>query len=36
MTDRYTYQVTWSSEDDEYVGLCTEFPSLRIGPMSLS
>ena len=28
MTDRYTYQVTWSSEDDEYVGLCTEFPSL--------
>ena len=28
MTDRYTYQVTWSSEDDEYVGLCAEFPSL--------
>ena len=28
MTDRYTYQVTWSSEDDEYVGLCAEFPSM--------
>ena len=28
MKDRYTYQVTWSSEDDEYVGLCAEFPSL--------
>jgi predicted HicB family RNase H-like nuclease len=26
--DRYTYRVTWSEEDDEYVGLCTEFPSL--------
>ena len=28
MTDLYTYQVTWSAEDDEYVGLCAEFPSL--------
>ena len=28
MTDRYTYRVTWSAEDGEYVGLCTEFPSL--------
>ena len=28
MTDHYTYQVTWSAEDDEYVGLCVEFPSL--------
>ena len=28
MTDHYTYQVTWSAEDDEYVGLCAEFPSL--------
>ena len=28
MTDHYTYLVTWSGEDDEYVGLCTEFPSL--------
>ena len=27
MTDHYTYQVTWSAEDREYVGLCAEFPS---------
>lgn len=27
-TDKYTYRVTWSDEDQEYVGLCTEFPSL--------
>lgn len=26
--DRYTYRVTWSEEDDEYVGLCVEYPSL--------
>jgi predicted HicB family RNase H-like nuclease len=26
--DRYTYRVTWSGDDNEYVGLCTEFPSL--------
>jgi predicted HicB family RNase H-like nuclease len=26
--DRYTYRVTWSDGDSEYVGLCTEFPSL--------
>ena len=26
--DRYTYRVTWSEEDREYVGLCAEFPSL--------
>ncbi len=26
--DRYTYRVTWSDEDHEYVGLCAEFPSL--------
>jgi len=26
--DRYTYRVTWSEEDREYVGLCLEFPSL--------
>ena len=26
--DRYTYRVTWSEEDDQYVGLCAEFPSL--------
>ena len=24
----YTYRVTWSPEDKEHVGLCTEFPSL--------
>ena len=28
MTDRYTYRVSWSPEDEEYVGLCFEFPSL--------
>jgi predicted HicB family RNase H-like nuclease len=26
--DHYTYRVTWSADDDEYVGLCAEFPSL--------
>jgi predicted HicB family RNase H-like nuclease len=26
--DRYTYRVTWSEDDEEHVGLCTEFPSL--------
>ncbi|RJP30099.1 MAG: type II toxin-antitoxin system HicB family antitoxin [Candidatus Omnitrophota bacterium] len=26
--DRYTYRVTWSEEDQEYVGSCAEFPSL--------
>jgi predicted RNase H-like HicB family nuclease len=26
--DRYTYRVTWSPEDGEYVGVCAEFPSL--------
>jgi predicted HicB family RNase H-like nuclease len=24
----YTYRVTWSAEDNEYLGLCAEFPSL--------
>ena len=24
----YTYRVTWSPEDNEHIGLCTEFPSL--------
>jgi len=24
----YTYRVTWSEDDREYVGLCAEFPSL--------
>lgn len=27
-SDRYTYRVTWSDEDGEYIGLCAEFPSL--------
>jgi predicted RNase H-like HicB family nuclease len=26
--NRYTYRVTWSDDDNEYVGLCTKFPSL--------
>ena len=28
LTNRYTYRVTWSEDDQEHVGLCTEFPSL--------
>ena len=28
VVDPYTYRVTWSEEDNEYVGLCAEFPSL--------
>ncbi len=26
--DKYTYRVMWSEEDEEFVGLCAEFPSL--------
>ncbi len=26
--DHYTYRVTWSQEDGEYLGLCVELPSL--------
>ena len=26
--DKYTYRVTWSEDDAEYVGLCAEFSSL--------
>lgn len=26
--NHYTYRVTWSAEDNEHVGLCSEFPSL--------
>jgi predicted HicB family RNase H-like nuclease len=26
--DHYTYRVTWSEEDGEYVGICAEFHSL--------
>ncbi len=28
MQDHYTYKVTWSAEDGEYLALCIEFPSL--------
>ena len=28
VTDHYTYRITWSVEDGEYVGLCAEFPLL--------
>lgn len=27
-SDKYTYRVMWSEEDNEHVGLCAEFPSL--------
>jgi len=26
--DHYTYRITWSEDDQEFVGLCAEFPSL--------
>ncbi|MGI0481965.1 type II toxin-antitoxin system HicB family antitoxin [Geminocystis sp. CENA526] len=26
--EHYSYRVIWSAEDQEFVGLCTEFPSL--------
>ncbi len=26
--DKYSYRVTWSEDDQEYVGLCAEFPGL--------
>lgn len=28
MSADYTYRVTWSTEDEEHMGLCAEFPSL--------
>ena len=28
MNDRYTYRVTWSDDDQEYLGQCVEFASL--------
>jgi len=28
MHDKYSYRVLWSDEDNEYVGLCAELPSL--------
>lgn len=26
--DKYTYRISWSEEDGEFVGLCAEFPGL--------
>ena len=26
--NHYTYRIIWSEEDQEYIGLCSEFPSL--------
>lgn len=28
MESHYTYRISWSPEDQEYIGLCAEFPSL--------
>lgn len=28
MADHFTYRVSWSKDDREYVGTCAEFPSL--------
>lgn len=28
MQEKYSYRVIWSDSDNEYVGLCAEFPSL--------
>lgn len=28
LSDKYAYRVIWSEEDNEFVGLCAEFPSL--------
>jgi predicted RNase H-like HicB family nuclease len=28
IAEHYTYRVSWSDEDDEYVATCVEFPSL--------
>ena len=28
MADHFTYRVSWSEEDGEFVGACAEFPSL--------
>ncbi|MCU7958775.1 MAG: toxin-antitoxin system HicB family antitoxin [gamma proteobacterium symbiont of Bathyaustriella thionipta] len=27
-SDKYTYRVLWSDEDEEFIGLCAEFPGL--------
>ena len=26
--NKYTYRITWSEEDQEFIGLCAEFPGL--------
>ena len=26
--EKYTYRVMWSDDDEEFIGLCAEFPSL--------
>ncbi len=26
--EKYTYRIMWSDEDEVFIGLCTEFPSL--------
>ncbi len=28
MVEHYTYRVTWSEEDQMYIGLCAEMPSM--------
>ena len=28
MNEKYSYRIMWSDEDQEFVGLCAEFPSL--------
>jgi hypothetical protein len=28
--NQYTYDVVWLADDNEYVGLCAEFPSLSL------
>lgn len=28
LVNGYTYKVFWSDEDQEYIGVCEEFPSL--------
>lgn len=28
LVDHYTYRVVWSEDDQEFAGLCAEFPSL--------
>ncbi len=28
MLDKYSYRISWSEDDSEFVGLCIEFPGL--------